>query len=358
VQEKNYLSNLTLLYVEDDLVINEALKMFFKPRVKSLYVALNGEEGLELYKKYTPDIVVSDINMPKMNGIDMSEKIKEIDNEIPIILITAFSDANFMMQAISVGVERYLLKPVDLAKLNEALFTVSFNLINKQIAEQAKEDKKLVETLNSFLEFSPNPIIIYENDKVQFVNNRFLELSKTDKESLINSNFDMNSLFQNRAGCISSIDKLRLNYKENKVSIKGEFGRRVLHILHNEVSTLGGHIFDMYTFNDITVNEYQKLKIENYNFRLEKFAKNINKTRNKNLSIENTNEIVEEAKDIEKEKRLLSNQEESVLKKSRMNKAFNAKDYANEIDDYILEDIHELGTIEDEIGDYYNAPKI
>ena len=360
--KENYLSNLTLLYVEDEIDIREELETFFELRVKTLYVAKDGQEGWELFQEHKPDIVVSDINMPRMNGIEMSEKIKEYDKNVPIVLVTAFSDANYMIKAISAGVDKYVLKPVDIRNLDEQISLIAKNLANTKLSEQLKKDEELIDTLNSFLEFSPNPIIIYEDDKVKFINSKFLELSQKITEINIGDNFDLSSLFQERKGYIKSLDKLRNNQKENKVSVKSEFGRRILNILSDEIRTPTGNTFQMYTFNDITINEYQKLKIQHYNLRLEDFVKHVNtvhvKKHSKSIISDASSSIQEEAKEIQIEKRELSKMEENVLKKSRDGKAFSAAEYASEIDEYIISDIKELSIIEDEVADFLGIYEI
>lgn len=358
VDEKNNLTDLSVLYVEDEAQIREEMESFLEVRVKTLYTAQNGEEGWELFQKFKPDIVISDINMPKMNGIEMSEKIKNEDKNVPIILITAFSDVDYMMRAISAGVDRYILKPVNTAKLDETIRFVAENLINMRTTERRKQTEELIDILNAFLEFSPNPIIIYENSKVKFANNNFLKISKKEKESLLESSFNLEDLFEKREGSISSLAELKLNYKENKVSIKGEYGRHIFYLLQNNVETEAGNIFQMYTFNDITLIEYHKIKINNYNFRLEDFINRINVTRTqhgeKSLLQEPTNFIKEEAEAVVREKRELSKVEENVLKKSRSGRAFSAAEYAQEIDEYVLEDIGELSQIESEIAGHLN----
>ena len=86
------LKSTTGLYVEDEEIVREILGMFLRRRFKDLYEAENGLDGLELFKKYNPDIVITDIEMPIMNGLEMIKQIKELDESKPIIIITAFKD--------------------------------------------------------------------------------------------------------------------------------------------------------------------------------------------------------------------------------------------------------------------------
>lgn len=115
------LKQFSLLYVEDDEHIREQLAHFLRRRVGAFHVASNGAEGLELYRSHKPDIVVSDILMPEMDGLDMAAQIKAIDPYVPIILTTAFNETDYFLRAIQIGIDNYVLKPVDADLLGNAL---------------------------------------------------------------------------------------------------------------------------------------------------------------------------------------------------------------------------------------------
>lgn len=82
----------TILYVEDDEDTLELFSIMLKPYVKDMYLASNGLEGLTMFEDLNPDIVITDIEMPKMNGLELLEKIKASDKNKPVIVITAFKD--------------------------------------------------------------------------------------------------------------------------------------------------------------------------------------------------------------------------------------------------------------------------
>lgn len=86
------LKSVTGLYVEDEEIVRDILGMFLRRRFKDLYEAENGLDGLEMFKKYSPDIIITDIEMPIMNGLEMIKEIKELDESKPIIIVTAFKD--------------------------------------------------------------------------------------------------------------------------------------------------------------------------------------------------------------------------------------------------------------------------
>jgi YesN/AraC family two-component response regulator len=123
-----HLKKLNILYVEDDTSTREELEYFFSTKVNKLFVAKNGEEGFNLYKNEKPDIVVTDIQMPVLNGIDMIEKIRNIDNYVPIVVITAFSDTDYLFKAIKLNVNHYLTKPLNLISLVDILAKLSKNI--------------------------------------------------------------------------------------------------------------------------------------------------------------------------------------------------------------------------------------
>jgi len=106
------LNEKSILYVEDEDDIRERLSKFLKRRVSNLYTAENGAIGLELYKQHKPNIVITDIQMPIMDGLEMSEKIKKINREQIIIVTTAFNEEEIISKAMEIGINEYLFKPI------------------------------------------------------------------------------------------------------------------------------------------------------------------------------------------------------------------------------------------------------
>ncbi len=130
------LRGISLLYVEDDEVINRQLSIFLRRRVKNLFTACNGREGLEVFKTHTPDMVVTDINMPDMDGIQMVRHIKEIRHDTKIILTTAFNDEEYFIRAIDANVDSFMKKPIDPYKLLETMINHAIVSIQKKEVEE------------------------------------------------------------------------------------------------------------------------------------------------------------------------------------------------------------------------------
>ena len=117
------LKNITVLYVEDEKDLREVTSSILQSFTKNQYIATNGQEGYELFLKHDSDIdlIISDINMPILNGLEMIKKIKDINKNVPIIVTTAFSNKEYLLEAIDIGVDKYILKPVDVSKLLQAM---------------------------------------------------------------------------------------------------------------------------------------------------------------------------------------------------------------------------------------------
>ncbi len=111
-KKRIFLKTLTILYVEDDAEARKQLGHFLEHRVKTLFTAENGAAGLNVFQKEHPDIVITDIQMPVMDGLTMAHEIRKQDKTTPIIVTTAFEQTDYLMRAINIGVDKYVAKPV------------------------------------------------------------------------------------------------------------------------------------------------------------------------------------------------------------------------------------------------------
>ena len=115
------MTNLNLLYVEDDEEIIEDIDFFLKRHFSEITIAKDGEKALELFEEKKPDIIILDINIPKINGLKVAAKIREVNKKIPIIFLTAFSDKENLLQAINLHAFSYLIKPFKIDELINAI---------------------------------------------------------------------------------------------------------------------------------------------------------------------------------------------------------------------------------------------
>ena len=119
---------ISLLYVEDELSSREMLSEVIRYRYPDvrLFIAENGKAGIESFKRYQPEIVITDVNMPITNGIRMAAEIKSLCPATEIIVLTAHTNTHYLLQAIEIGISHYILKPVDFEQL--------FKVIDKALA--------------------------------------------------------------------------------------------------------------------------------------------------------------------------------------------------------------------------------
>jgi DNA-binding NtrC family response regulator len=111
----------TILIIDDEPEIVELLTEFVKQLGHSALSAGNGLQGLEIATSQNPDLIISDINMPKMNGLEMLEKIKSTGSNIPVILFTAFSDTQKIKTAWKLGAFDFVEKPIDFGALQKII---------------------------------------------------------------------------------------------------------------------------------------------------------------------------------------------------------------------------------------------
>ena len=114
-----FLKSLRILLVEDESKLATLFKNAIGDNFYSFMVASDGEEGLKLFKKTVPDIVITDIMMPKKTGLEMAKEMKALDSSVPIIILSAFSETDKFLTAIDVGVVKYFIKPFDPDELLE-----------------------------------------------------------------------------------------------------------------------------------------------------------------------------------------------------------------------------------------------
>ena len=146
---QNQFKNLTLLYVEDDEIIRQNAVDYLSHYFCEIFEAEDGLEALALYRDKRPDIIITDIKMPKLNGLEMAKRIRKTDKTTPIIVATAFTDTSYLLQAVELQLIKYMTKPISSKKLKEALYLVleHLNLNNILKLDTTTSYDKLNKTL-------------------------------------------------------------------------------------------------------------------------------------------------------------------------------------------------------------------
>jgi YesN/AraC family two-component response regulator len=120
--------NTSVLYVEDEYIIRTEVQEMLEKRISKIFVAKDGIEGLEMYNKYLPDIIITDIKMPNMNGIEMVKKIRNKNPNIPIIITSGFEKE--FDKFTEMNITQYIVKPVDIMKLYLEL-NAAYDIVKK-----------------------------------------------------------------------------------------------------------------------------------------------------------------------------------------------------------------------------------
>lgn len=144
------LKNIKILYIDDEDLIRSNAVEYLEFYCDNVYEAKDGLEGIEVYEKFKPDIIITDIKMPKLNGLEMVRQIRQKDKTTRIIVATAFLETSYLLDAIDLGLVKYLTKPITEDKLlpilkscvldvfeDKSIFffenDISFDMLNKTL---------------------------------------------------------------------------------------------------------------------------------------------------------------------------------------------------------------------------------
>ncbi|MBU2556805.1 MAG: response regulator [Bacteroidetes bacterium] len=140
--------DISVLCVEDEKILRTIYSRLLKDHFRVLTFAENGMEGYEQYKKLKPDLVITDIKMPLLNGLDMVRKIKRIDPEARIVIMSAYGESHYFIRAIENGVKSFLLKPIDEDKLFGVIGDQAKEiLLRRSMLEEERKRKQAEESL-------------------------------------------------------------------------------------------------------------------------------------------------------------------------------------------------------------------
>jgi len=115
------MSKYSLLYIEDEIYIRTMVVEYLQQHFETIYQASNGKEALRVYEDKKPNMIITDIEMPQMNGLEFASQIRKTDDQTPIIILTAHSKTAYLLKAIELNLVKYLIKPLDEEELLEAL---------------------------------------------------------------------------------------------------------------------------------------------------------------------------------------------------------------------------------------------
>ena len=167
-----------ILFVEDEKEIVRLLENAIGGYFAEFHIASNGKDGIRKFKEISPDIIITDIMMPELNGLDMAKELKKINSKVPIVVLSAFSDKDKLLNAIDVGIVKYFIKPFDPDELLEYL---------DNMCEQITD--KIVFLIDNF-KFNKITNNLYKGDKYIDIANReteFLQLLLENSKDIIDN---------------------------------------------------------------------------------------------------------------------------------------------------------------------------
>ncbi|MFA7084807.1 MAG: diguanylate cyclase [Arcobacteraceae bacterium] len=200
---KEILQSIKVLYVEDEDEVRNFTAKTIQAIVKELVIAQDGLDGIEKFKE-NPDIdlIVTDINMPKMGGLEMCEAIQKINPNIPIVITSAHNDPDFLKKSIDIGVDAYAMKPVDLYQLLDCMIKaiepifLRKQLENLNLSLETKVEEG-IKKIKLILDAQDNIVIVTDGTNVNHVNKRFLDFfQKSSLEEYLKSNQCIDTFFK------------------------------------------------------------------------------------------------------------------------------------------------------------------
>ncbi|KAA0891714.1 sensor domain-containing diguanylate cyclase [Oryzomonas rubra] len=179
-------NDISLLYVEDDQITRDTVSRLLMRVVGTLYVAANGRAGLDMYRAHAPDVVVTDIRMPDMDGMTMVHEIRRLQPDCPVIVLSAFSDTEYLLDCVSIGINHYIGKPVDFAKLTEAVAQCC-DYVN--LKRRLRKQDESLNLLSQAMEQAPTSVLITDlNGTIEYVNATFTKVTGYSAEEVIGQN--------------------------------------------------------------------------------------------------------------------------------------------------------------------------
>jgi putative two-component system response regulator len=137
--DPDFLRSLAVLYVEDEEEVRATLAKYLRRRFDRVDVAENGQLGLDLFHEGAYDVIVTDVKMPVMDGLEMAKQMKLLREEVPVIVVTAYNETDYFLRAIEIGVDRYVKKPIDPNLLVEAIYKATRARFQERELEKSRQ---------------------------------------------------------------------------------------------------------------------------------------------------------------------------------------------------------------------------
>lgn len=291
---KEIAKDLTVLYVEDDETIAKTMVNYLAKFFKEVVYAVNGQDGLDLFKQSSFDLVITDIRMPKMDGLEMSSEIKNMKSEQTIIIVSAHSEVENFLTSIKLGIDGYIIKPVNYVDMNNLLYKIAKKISQEKdivkyrlnLKQMVSEVKMKNQELEQYSKALGKVAIVSKTDlngNITFVNDFFCEVSGYKKEELIGRNHNIvrhpdvaKDIFKNLWETIKQGKVWEGNFK-NKAKNGDPYyvHATVVPIFEDDEKTIKEYIgirflttkeeMEKREFKKNVITNYQEFRKENYN---------------------------------------------------------------------------------------------
>lgn len=207
--------NISVLYVEDDQNIATQVEKILKKIFIHVDLENNGLLGLKNYMKNHQDIVITDISMPVIDGIEMSKNIKNINAEQSILVTSAHNDTEYLIELIELGVDKFFNKPIDMGKFLSTISKIAVGIYREKMEAILEEKLSQQQNLQAkILDTVVVPLAYFEEDLIVYANNAFKEHFFTKKDMEDKYTFRLGYLFEEKK-YTSISNSMLLNTIEN-----------------------------------------------------------------------------------------------------------------------------------------------
>ena len=222
--------NFTTLYVEDNDELRKQTMKMLKSILPNVIESVDGKEGVEIYKKYNSnielrniDLVITDIQMPRKNGLDMIENIRALDSNIPIVIFSAYDKSDYFLEAINIGIDGYILKPYTLEQIADVL-TRAINKYQSQTIVKLADDLSWC-TMNSTLK-QKDAIIKLSKNEIKLID-FLLSLNRGIKSSQAIENYIFDDFISDNKRVRGLISRFNSKFETNIIESVYAQGYRI-----------------------------------------------------------------------------------------------------------------------------------
>ena len=221
---KTALKPYTVLYAEDDKALQKSTAEYLQRYFKEVYVASDGREALSLYSTCQADVVILDIDMPYLDGLSVANQIRKSNQTMPIVMMTAFTDTQMLLEATELNLTTYLVKPVKANQFQEALQKVRVKLENSTKSKQKLAEEYMRDSLKKVLYFQGEAVALSVKEK------RLLDLLVRHAHNCVSFEEIMAVVWEDAFEREVSLESVKyhvsmLRKKLPNISIKNVYGR-------------------------------------------------------------------------------------------------------------------------------------